>query len=315
MKRFRTIFMGTPEFSVPCLEKLAEKADVIAVVTQPDKPAGRGRRLMPPPVKVFAEEHGIPVYQPLKAKTPEFVAKLRELAPELVVVVAFGQILSQEMLDIPPFGCINVHTSLLPRYRGCAPMQAAILHGERVTGITTMFMNAGLDTGDILLQQEIEIGADETADELHDRMKDAGAVLLMETLEMLSDGTLERQKQDDSLASYVPMLSKEMGRIDWRRPAQEIHNLVRGLRSWPCAYAVWDGTQIKIWRTRLSGRASEEHHPGKILGGTKQGFLVDTGDGILEILEMQMPGKKRMQAADYVRGHSEILQGCFEVTA
>ena len=311
MKKFRTIFMGTPEFSVPCLEALVECCDVIGVITQPDKPRGRGQKLQPSPVKVCAEKHDIPVYQPKKIKDEEFTAKLEEMKPELIVVVAFGQILSQRILDLPEYGCINVHASLLPRYRGAAPMQWCLINGESKSGITTMFMDAGLDTGDMLLKHEIEITESMNLSELHDAMMTAGAGLLTRTLEQLSEGTLVREKQDDSDSCYAPMLTKETGRIDWSKTASEIHNLVRGLDSWPGAYTFRDGEKYKIWRTKVEAGASTLS-AGEILQADSHGLLVATGEGVLRILELQAPGGKRMAAGDYLRGHGITLPAHFE---
>lgn len=310
MKRLRVIFMGTPDFAVPCLARLQEIADVIAVVTQPDKPKGRGQKLLPPPVKVFAETHGITVYQPTRVKAPDFVDVLRELSPDLIVVVAFGQILSKDLLDLPPLGCINVHASLLPRYRGAAPMQWAIVRGEKETGITTMFMDEGLDTGDMLLWDTLPIPQTMTAAELHDAMMTLGADVLEKTLGALSEGTLKRIPQDDTRSTYAPLLDKELGRIDWQKSAQEIHDLVRGLNAWPGAYAMLNGQKFKIWRTRIAEGAAK---PGEIVTMTKAGLLVGTGKGLLEILELQAPSKKKMAAGDYVRGHGRSLPVCFDL--
>lgn len=303
--------MGTPEFSVPCLEALTECCEVIGVITQPDKPRGRGQKLQPSPVKVCAEKHNIPVYQPIKVKSEEFTAQLEEMKPELIVVVAFGQILSQRILDIPEYGCINVHASLLPRYRGAAPMQWCLINGESKTGITTMFMDAGLDTGDMLLKHEIEITESMNLSELHDAMMTAGAGLLTKTLEQLSDGTLIREKQEDSNTCYAPMLSKETGRIDWSKSASEIHNLVRGLDSWPGAYTFRNGEKYKIWRTKVEAGASASP-AGEILQADSRGLLVATGNGLLRVLELQAPGGKRMAAGDYLRGHGIALPASFE---
>lgn len=311
MKKFRTVFMGTPEFSVPCLEALTECCEVIGVITQPDKPRGRGQKLQPSPVKVCAEKHNIPVYQPIKVKAEEFTAQLEEMKPELIVVVAFGQILSQRILDIPEYGCINVHASLLPRYRGAAPMQWCLINGESKTGITTMFMDAGLDTGDMLLKHEIEITESMNLSELHDAMMTAGAGLLTKTLEQLSDGTLIREKQVDSNTCYAPMLSKETGRIDWSKSAYDIHNLVRGLDSWPGAYTFRNGEKYKIWRTKVEAGASASS-AGEILQADSSGLLVATGNGLLRVLELQAPGGKRMAAGDYLRGHGIALPASFE---
>ncbi|HCB93033.1 MAG TPA: methionyl-tRNA formyltransferase [Selenomonas sp.] len=311
MKKFRTIFMGTPEFSVPCLEALTECCEVIGVITQPDKPRGRGQRLQPSPVKVCAEKHGIPVYQPEKIKTEEFTTRLEEMKPDLIVVVAFGQILSQRILDIPEYGCINVHASLLPRYRGAAPMQWCLINGESKTGITTMFMDAGLDTGDMLLKHEIEISDSMNLSELHDRMMTEGAKLLTQTLKQLSEGTLIREKQEDSDSCYAPMLNKETGRIDWSKSASEIHNLVRGLDSWPGAYTFRNGEKYKIWRTMVEDGTSVSP-AGEILQADSHGLLVSTGNGLLRVLELQAPGGKRMPAGDYLRGHGIALPARFE---
>lgn len=312
MKRFRVIFMGTPDFAVPCLARLVEISDVVAVVTQPDRPKGRGQKLLPPPVKVFAQEHGIAVYQPVRVKAPDFVDVLRGLAPDLIVVVAFGQILSKEILSLPPLGCINVHASLLPRYRGAAPMQWAIVRGEKETGVTTMFMDEGLDTGDMLMRETLPITQAMTAAELHDAMMKLGADVLEKTLFSLSEGTLKRTPQDEALSTYAPLLDKEVGRIDWKKPAQEIHDLVRGLNSWPGAYTMLEGQKFKIWRTRLAEGTAE---PGEIVSVTKQGLLVGTGEGMLEILEVQAPSKKKMAAGDYVRGHGLQLPARFDFDA
>ena len=287
--------MGTPEFAVPCLAALYEHCDVIGVVTQPDKPRGRGQKLVPSPVKAWAEAHGLPVWQPKRIKEEDFTAFLEEQKPDLMVVVAFGQILSQRILDIPPYGCINVHGSLLPRYRGAAPMQWCVIDGEKKTGITTMFMDAGLDTGDMLLKAEFPIGPDTTLEEVHDGLMALGAKVLIDTLEELSAGTLKRIPQTGE-SNYAPMLTKETGHIHWQDRAQKIHNLVRGLDSWPGAYTFLAGKKYKIWRTRCTTEKTEAQ-PGTILrADKKEGLFVAAGDGVLEITELQAPGKKRMAA-------------------
>lgn len=311
MQKFKVVFMGTPEFAVPCLAALYEYAEVIGVYTQPDRPRGRGQRLMPSPVKAWAVEHGLPVCQPVKIKTAEEVAALRAMQPDLVVVVAFGQILSQEILDIPAYGCINVHASLLPRYRGAAPMQWCVINGESETGITTMMMDAGLDTGDMLLQEKMAIDPDMTLAEVHDKLMEMGAGVLLETLEQLAAGTLKRIPQTGE-SNYAPMLDKETGHIDWRRSPREIHNLVRGLNSWPGAYALLDGRKYKIWRTALTERQGEKLVPGTVMA--EDGMLsVAAGDGTARILitELQAPGKKKMEAAAYLRGHAWGEGACF----
>ena len=293
MEKLRVIFMGTPDFAIPSLAALTDKTEIICVVTQPDRPKGRGHKLLPPPVKVFAEENNLRVIQPLKVKAPEVVEQLAALKPDLIVVVAFGQILSQKILDIPRFGCINVHASLLPKYRGAAPIEWAIINGETVTGITTMQMNAGLDTGDILLQSEVKISEEMILPELRERLMTVGADLLLKTLYKLQTDGLQPIKQDDSLSTYAPLLKKETGLIDWSKSAREIHNLIRGL------YGGARAGKYKIWRSRL---AEEILLPGeiKIIG---QKFFVGTGDGSLEILEIQAPGSKKLNAADFLRGN------------
>lgn len=311
MKKFRVIFMGTPEFAVPCLAALYEHCDVIGVVTQPDKPRGRGQKLVPSPVKAWAEAHGLPVWQPKKIKEEAFTAFLEEQKPDLMVVVAFGQILSQRILDIPPYGCINVHGSLLPRYRGAAPMQWCVIDGEKKTGITTMFMDAGLDTGDMLLKAEFPIGPDTTLEEVHDGLMELGAKVLIETLEALSAGTLKRIPQTGE-SNYALMLTKETGHIHWTDPAKKIHDLVRGLDSWPGAYTFLDGKKYKIWRTRCTVEKTAAQ-PGTILrADKKEGLFVAAGDGVLEVTELQAPGKKRMAARDYLNGHAIALPAQFE---
>ena len=310
MKKFRVIFMGTPEFAVPCLAALHETCEVIGVITQPDKPRGRGQKLMPSPVKAWAEAHDLPVWQPAKIKTEEFTAQLEAMKPDLMVVVAFGQILSQRILDIPAYGCINVHASLLPRYRGAAPMQWCVINGEEKTGVTTMFMDAGLDTGDMLLTRELTIGPDMTLEEVHDGLMAMGSQVLIETLEQLSDGTLQRIPQTGE-SNYAPMLTKETGHIDWTKPAADVHNLVRGLNSWPGAYTALDGAKYKIWRTHRTGEPATAEAGTIVKADKKDGLLVAAGDELLEILELQAPGKKKMRAADYLNGHGITLPAAF----
>ena len=303
MKRLRTVFMGTPDFAVPCLARLAEISEVVGVVTQPDKKRGRGQKLTPSPVKAFAEAHDLPVYQPQKVREEGFVAEMEVLTPELIVVVAFGQILPQRVLDIPPLGCINVHASLLPRYRGAAPMQRCLMAGETLTGVTTMFMDAGLDTGDILLREEVKIDADLTLETLHDALSELGAELLVKTIAALTEGTLTRTKQDDAASCYAAMLTKETGKLDWKKSAVELHNLVRAMDSWPGAYTQLEGKTFKIWRTRVLDN-EPIRQPGEVIRRTEHGLAVAAGIGAIEILELQAPGKKRMPAVDYLRGHA-----------
>lgn len=284
--------MGTPEFAVPSLSALYETENVVCVVTQPDRPKGRGQKLLPSPVKIFAEEKNIPVLQPQKIKLPEAVEQIAALQADLIVVAAFGQILSQEILDLPKFGCINVHASLLPKYRGAAPIEWCLINGEKLTGVTTMQMNSGLDTGDMLLKSEVKISDDMILPELHDKLMTAGAEVLLKTLEKLHAGELQPVKQDDSLSNYAPMLKKDTGFIDWNKSAREIHNLVRGL--YGGAYALMNGQKIKIWRTKIYNEDSNSQ-PGKMkIIGKK--ILVGTGKGTLEILEMQAPNEKKVSA-------------------
>lgn len=310
MSKIKTIFMGTPDFAVPCLKVLQEKTEIIAVVTQPDRPKGRGHNLQPSPVKVAAIEYSLPVLQPEKIKTEEFTAKLEKMQPDLIVVVAFGQILSQRILDIPRLGCVNVHASLLPRYRGAAPIHWSIINGEKETGVTTMLMDAGLDTGDMLLKDAVKITEEMTTEELHDRLMIMGARLLSDTVDALVEGNIKPEKQDGSISSYAGMLNKETCHVDWSKSAREIHNLVRGLNSWPVAWSLKDGKNFRLWRTRvLEGKTSES--AGTVTELRKNSFCVATGDGILEVLEIQPPSKKRMSAGDLARGHGVAVGDVF----
>ena len=299
MEKLKVIFMGTPDFAVPSLAALIDKTKVLCVVTQPDRPRGRGQKLQPSPVKIFAEENNLPVIQPLKVKTSEVVAQLAELKPDLIVVVAFGQILSQEILDIPRFGCINVHASLLPKYRGAAPIEWSIIRGEKITGVTTMQMNAGLDTGDILCSSEVKIGDDMILPELRERLMTVGADLLLKTLYLLQVGELKPIKQDDNISTYAPLLKKDTGLIDWKKSAQEIHNLIRGL--YGRAFTFDGDKKYKIFKTKLIAE-NFSLAPGQIKIDGKN-FFVGTGDGTLEILELQAPNLKKLNAADFLRGH------------
>ncbi|HKL48143.1 MAG TPA: methionyl-tRNA formyltransferase, partial [Desulfuromonadales bacterium] len=274
-----------------------------AVYTQPDRPSGRGRKLTPPPVKVLAEEHEIPVFQPPKLRAPDAVEQLREIKPDLIVVVAFGQILPKSVLEIPEYGCINVHASLLPRYRGAAPIHRAIIDGEESTGITTMLMDEGLDTGDMLVKKSLAIGPEETAGELHYSLALLGHETMVETLARLCTGTLEPEPQDDEKSSYAPMLKKEDGRIDWNRSAEEIHNQVRGLDPWPGAYTRLDGKDIKLFGTSPLKGGGE---PGTVLSADPEGVRIACGEGVLLCRELQLPGKKRLPAADFVRGRTMV---------
>lgn len=310
MSKLKTIFMGTPDFAVPCLEVLQAKTEVLAVITQPDRPKGRGHNLQASPVKQKALEYNLPVLQPEKIKTEEFTAELEKLQPDLIVVVAFGQILSQRILDIPPLGCVNVHASLLPRYRGAAPIHWSIINGEKETGVTTMLMDAGLDTGDMLLKDKVTITEEMTTEELHDQLMAMGGKLLAETIDGLANGTITPEKQDDSISNYAGMLNKETGHIDWSKSAVEIHNLIRGLNSWPVAWSMKDGKNYKLWRTKVENRNSDKA-PGTVVELRKNSFCLATGEGLLEVLEIQPPSKKRMSAGDLLRGHGVAVGDIF----
>ena len=300
----RVIFMGTPDFAVPSLEALLTKHEVVLVVTQPDKPKGRGKKMVPTPVKACALEHGIPVLQPEKVKEPEFVEQLRSYEPDLIAVTAFGQILSEPILEMPKYGCINVHGSLLPKYRGAAPMQWSIIDGEKVTGITTMYMAKGLDSGDMLLKAEVEITDEDTFATIHDKMAVTGANLLLDTLDQLEAGTLERIPQDHDAATYAPMITKETGHIDWSKNRQDIINLIRGLNPVPAAYTIYEEEVLKIFGATLSDVQSDGAANGEIVAVTKKGFVVKCGDGCLLITEVQARGGKRMMTDAYLRGHA-----------
>ncbi|MDA8412188.1 MAG: methionyl-tRNA formyltransferase [Desulfobacteraceae bacterium] len=300
MSGLRVIFMGTPDFACPTLQKLIDRGEqVVAVVTQPDRPKGRGQHLMPPPVKELAIRHAIPVYQPARVRNPDVIEILRNLSPDVIIVVAFGQILPQSLLDIPPLGCINVHASLLPRYRGAAPLNWCIINGENETGVTTMLMDAGLDTGPMLLKQSTPLDQDEDIVALHDRMSAMGAELLSETLDGLAAGTIVPQQQDDSLSCYAPLLKKEDGRIDWHRDARSIHNLVRGLAVWPVAYTFLGDQVLKVYRSRVG---EGDGVPGTVLRADRHGLEVACLKGSLILEEMQLAGRKRLDAASLLAG-------------
>ncbi len=300
-EQIRTVFMGTPEFAVGTLEGLIEAGcQMVGVYTQPDRPKGRGKKLAMSPVKELALKHELSVFQPLKMRDPLAIEELMALEPDLIVVVAYGQILPKAVLDIPKFNCINVHASLLPKYRGAAPINMAIVDGETETGVTTMLMDVGLDTGDMLVKRSLSIGPNETAGELHDRLAVLGREAMDETLRQICAGTLQAEKQDDSLSCYASMMKKEDGLINWSRGAQQIHNQVRGLEPWPGAYTALDGEVLKIAATRVDMTASGE--PGCVLAADKNGVLVACGEGSLLIGELQLPGKKRLPAAAFLSG-------------
>lgn len=296
------VFMGTPEFAVPCLERLiSDGHNVKGVFTQPDKPKGRGHKMQFPPVKECAVEAGIPVYQPLKMKDGEAISILENLNPELIIVVAYGKILPKEILDYPKYGCINMHASILPRYRGAAPIQWSVLNGEKISGVTAMQMDVGLDTGDMLLTKTVEIGENETAGELHDKLSVLGADVMSETIDLLLKGELKPEKQDDLESNYAPMLSKDLCPIDWNESAQKVHNKVRGLSPWPVATAKLGEKTIKIHKTAVSGRCNAT--PGEVVVSDKK-LVVACGESTsVEIIVLQTEGKKAMNASDFLRGN------------
>ncbi len=297
----RIVFMGTPDFSVPTLEALVKGGhQVIAAVTQPDKPKGRGKAVLMTPVKEKALEYSIPVYQPVKVRDPEFMEILREMKPDVMVVVAFGQILPKALLELPKYGCVNVHASLLPKYRGAAPIQWAVIDGETVSGVTTMLMDEGLDTGDMLEVKEIPLDEKETGGSLFDKLSMLGGELILSTLEKLENGTITRTPQGESTTGYAKMLSKSMGEIDWTGSAVQIERLVRGLNPWPSAYTFLKGKTLKIWAADVV-KGEGAGAPGQVKK-EKERLLVETGDGFLSITELQLEGKKRMDTAAFLRG-------------
>ncbi|RHS35492.1 methionyl-tRNA formyltransferase [Butyricicoccus sp. AF10-3] len=297
----RIVFMGTPDFAVPSLQALIDAGhDVCAVYTQPDKPQGRKQILTAPPVKTLALEHDIPVFQPNTLKNEDEQARLRELAPEVIIVVAYGKLLPKAVLDIPPHGCINVHGSLLPRWRGAAPIQWAVIAGDEMAGVTTMQMAEGLDTGDMLLTYETKVGEKETAGELFDRLAQSGAELLTQTLVKLDEIT--PRPQDDAQSCYAHMLDKQMAVIDWSKSAHEIDCLIRGLNPWPIALTTLSGERLKVFAAE---KANGNGEPGTVLeANPKKGLTVACGEGALKLTEIQLVGGKRMKATDFLRGHS-----------
>ena len=322
--------MGTPDFALESLKALYEaKYDIIGVVTNIDKPKGRGMKMVASPVKEYAIEKNLQVYQPIKVRNnPEFLEEVKKLNPDLICVVAYGKILPQELLDIPKYGCVNVHGSLLPEYRGAAPIQWAVLNGDKKTGVTTMFMNAGMDTGDMILKEEVEIGDDETTGELWDRLKMIGANLLIKTVKEIENGTATRTKQPEE-GTMAPMLSKEMAKIDWKnKTANEIKNLVRGLNPIMGAYTFLDGKKIKFWKVqtltenelleKFQELAEYKYHLNKMQAGTvlfsddKKGLFIKANGGILQVLEIQGENSKRMAVGDFLRGNPVGVGNMFE---
>ena len=296
----KIIFMGTPDFAAASLEALIDsRHEIQAVVTQPDKPKGRKGELTPSPVKVIAKREGIKVYQPLKVRDEEFVKTLRAYNPDVMVVVAFGQIIPLSILEMPKYGCVNIHGSLLPKYRGAAPIQWAVLDGEKETGITTILMDEGIDTGDILLKKTIKIDTDETSGSLFDKLMALGAKTILETLDELEKGSLTPTKQGESPTAYAKMLTKAMGLIDFTKPAKELDCFVRGMDPWPSAYTLLAGKTLKLWKVRAvegGGKA------GSVIDIDKESFTIACGEGAIEVLEVQLEGKKRMSAGDFLKG-------------
>lgn len=291
--------MGSPEFAVPTLRAVMATTDLCAVVTQPDKPAGRGQKLLPPAVKAVAGEAGIPVLQPRSARAPEFLDSLKALQPDVAVVVAYGKILPQAVLDVPMHGCLNVHASLLPRYRGAAPIQWAIIRGEKETGVTIMRLDAGMDTGPMLISRVVPIADEDTAGTLSERLAKAGAELMVVALERLQVGGLVETPQDHAGATLAPLLSKEHGRIDWTKPAVELWNLVRGVDPWPGAYTLLGDELLKAWGAKVVKGSGE---PGTVIDVDRDGLVVACGEGALALAELQLPGRKRMPARALVAG-------------
>ncbi len=300
----KIVFMGTPDIAVPCLQKIIdEKYEILGVVTQPDKPKGRGKKLGMSPVKELAIENNIPVYQPVKARDKEFIDKIKSLNPDVIVVVAFGQILPKEILEIPKLGCINVHVSLLPKYRGAAPINWVIINGEEKTGVTTMYMDEGLDTGDMILKTEVNLDENITAGELHDKMMNIGAETLKETLRLIEEGNAPREVQNHEEFSYAPIMNKSLGNIDFSKSAREINNLVRGVNPWPSAYTTYNDVIMKVWKTKVLDEKSTKD-VGTIIDVSKDGIKVSTIDNVLLIEEIQMPNKKRMLVGEYIKGNT-----------
>lgn len=300
----KIVFMGTPDFAVGALEALIRAGhQITAVVTQPDKAKGRSDKLLPPPVKECAQKHGIEVFQPVKIKTPEAVEELRKYEADVFVVAAFGQILSQEILDMPKYGCLNIHASLLPKYRGASPIQHVIIDGEKETGVTIMQMNAGLDTGDMLYRKKIEIADDDTFETLHDKLMLVGGEAITEALPLLEAGKLVPEKQDDSLSCYAPLIKKELGKLDFSTDVKALDCLIRGVTPWPSAYTFYKGKQMKIWKAvPVRNETGEDIAHGMITKVEKDAFYIACKGGALRVTELQLEGKKRMSVHDFLLG-------------
>ena len=302
----RAVFMGTPEIAATVLKSvLASRHEVIAVVTQPDKPKGRGHEMAFPPVKEVALEAGIPVMQPQRAKDEAFIAELKALNPDIILVAAYGKLLPKAILDMPKFGCINVHASLLPKYRGASPIQWAVLNGDEKSGVTIMHMAETMDTGDIIMTKEVVLAKDETAGSLHDKLAEIGGPLLIEAMDALETGRAPRIRQNDEDATHVTMLDKTMGNLDFSKPAVQLERWIRGLNPWPTAYTKLDGKMLKLWKAEvLPAKEAKNVEPGTVIDVLKDGFDVLTGDGVLRVKELQLEGKRKMTAEEFLRGFS-----------
>ncbi len=306
----RVIYMGTPDFAVGALEEIIKAGhEVVLVVTQPDKPKGRGKTMQFTPVKECALKHGIEVFQPVKVRESANIEYLRKFNPDIIIVAAFGQILPKSILDMPKYCCVNIHASLLPKYRGAAPIQWAIINGDEVTGVTTMRMAEGIDTGDMIAKRQVRIDEDETGGSLFDKLTEVGARLCVETMAMIEDGTAEYTPQDSESATHTSMIKKELGLIDWKKPAVEIERLIRGLNPWPSAYTHLNGKTFKIWKAKVIDEKFD-CQPGCICKVDKNNLYVMTGDGVLSLMEVQLEGKKRMEAEAFLRGFN-VEEGTF----
>ena len=306
----KIVYMGTPDFAVPPLAALVKAGyEVTAVITQPDKPKGRGKTLLPTPVKEEAMKHEITVYQPQKVRDPEFVEVLKNLAPDMIVVAAFGQIIPKEILDMPKYGCINIHASLLPKYRGAAPIQQAVIDGEKESGVTIMKMGMGLDTGDMISQAVVTLSEDETGGSLFDRLAETGASLLIQTIPSIENGTATYTKQpEESPTPYAAMITKKMGLLDFSRNAEVLERLVRGMNPWPSAYTYLNNKTLKVWKAAVEDAESGKSAPGTIVGVDKKGIHVACGEKILVLQEVQLEGKKRMETDAFLRGY-QVTEG------
>ena len=300
----RIVFMGPPDFSVPTLEALvASEHEVVGVVTQPDKPKGRGKEIHMSPVKECALQHNIPVYQPVRARDEAFVDEMRALNPDVMVVIAFGQILPKSLLELPKYGCVNIHASLLPKYRGAAPIQWAVINGDEETGITTMMMDVEMDTGDILEKTVVKLDPEETGGSLFDRLSLLGGDLILSTLSKLEKGEITPVPQDHEKATYVKKISKSMGDIDWTMDAVSIERLVRGLNPWPSAFTRWNGKMLKIWEAKVLPDPDVKLPCGSVISASDEGLKIQTGAGVLCVTSLQLEGKKRMDTAAFLRGY------------